>query len=167
MPQPPARTLAEEEIMDDIKRILVVSRMTTQCRLAIHYGISIAKKYDASLSVMHTVHNPFGLEGLYLPYLNMDYSTLSKKSKEDIDAAIKAEQAQGMAIKEIIRNGDPIETVMDVVKKERIDLLIMLAHEEGHLEHFLFGRSNEELVRRMPCSIFLVKKEPAVFGEVD
>ncbi len=35
------------------------------------------------------------------------------------------------------------------------------------MEHFLFGRSNEEIVRRMPCSILLVKKEPAVFGEVD
>ena len=36
----------------------------------------------------------------------------------------------------------------------------MLSHEEGHLEHFLFGRSNHELVRKMPCSILLVKKEP-------
>ncbi len=27
--------------------------------------------------------------------------------------------------------------------------------------------SNEELVRKMPCSILLVKKEPAIFGEVD
>ncbi len=43
----------------------------------------------------------------------------------------------------------------------------MLADEEDHLEHFLFGRSNEELVRRMPCSILLVKKEPAISGEVD
>jgi nucleotide-binding universal stress UspA family protein len=42
--------------------------------------------------------------------------------------------------------------------------LIMLAHEEGRMEHFLFGRSNEELIRQLPCSIFLVKKEPAIFG---
>jgi nucleotide-binding universal stress UspA family protein len=36
----------------------------------------------------------------------------------------------------------------------------MLAHEEGRLEHFLFGRSNEEILRALPCSILLVKKEP-------
>ena len=36
----------------------------------------------------------------------------------------------------------------------------MLAHEEGHLEHFLFGRSNEEVIRKMPCSVLLVEKEP-------
>lgn len=38
-------------------------------------------------------------------------------------------------------------------------LLIMLAHEEGRIEHFLFGRDNEDLIRKMPCSIMLVKKE--------
>jgi nucleotide-binding universal stress UspA family protein len=41
----------------------------------------------------------------------------------------------------------------------------MLAHEEGHLEHFLFGRSNEEIIRKMPCSVLLVKKEPEPLEE--
>ena len=153
--------------MNDIKHILVVSRMTIHCRKAVHYGISLSKKYGASLAVVHVLHNPFGLEGWNLPALEKDFSIQFRKSKEDIDAAIHAEQAQGMAIKEIIREGDPIEVITDVVREENIDLLIMLAHEEGHLEHFLFGRSNDEIVRRMPCSLFLVKKEPGVFGEVD
>ncbi len=72
-----------------------------------------------------------------------------------------------MEIKEVIREGEPTTVILEVVKEERIDLLIMLAHEDGRLEHFLFGRSNEEIVRRTPCSIFLVKKEPAVFGGGD
>ena len=153
--------------MDEIKHILVVSRMTTQCKLALHYGISLAKKYEAALSVIHTVHNPFGLDGWNLPPLEQDYSTLIRKSKADIDMAIRAERADGMEINEIIREGEPITVICKVVRQKRIDLLIMLAHEEGRLEHFLFGRCNEELVRRMPCSVLLVKKVPAVFGEVD
>jgi universal stress protein A len=43
-------------------------------------------------------------------------------------------------------------------KAENIDFIIMLAHEEGHLEHFLFGRSKEEIIRKMPYSVLLVKK---------
>ncbi|MEJ2023522.1 MAG: universal stress protein [Deltaproteobacteria bacterium] len=57
-------------------------------------------------------------------------------------------------------NGGCKNKVLKVVQDENIDLLIMLAHEEGHLEHFLFGHSNEHIIRRMPCSILLVKKEP-------
>ena len=50
--------------------------------------------------------------------------------------------------------------IVKTIAEEKIDLLVMLAHQEGHVEHFLFGRSTEELVRKMPCSILLVKKEP-------
>jgi nucleotide-binding universal stress UspA family protein len=153
--------------MDDFKRILVVSRLTTHCRKAVHYGISIAKQYCASLFVMHVVHNPFGLEGWNLPPFERDFGILLEKSKEAIDAAINREREKGMEIQEIIREGDPTEVIVQTVKDDKIDLLVMLAHEEGRLEHFLFGRSNEELVRKMPCSILLVKKEPAIFGEVD
>ncbi len=153
--------------MDDIKRILVVSRLTAHCRKAVHYGISLAKKYGASLYVMHVVHNPFGLEGWNLPPFERDFGILLTKSREDIDAAIKSERTKGMIINEIIKQGEPTKVVLDVVKDEHIDLIVMLAHEEGHMEHFLFGRSNEEIVRKMPCSILLVKKEPAIFGEVD
>ena len=153
--------------MEKFNRILVVSRLTTHCKLAIDYGITLAKKFQASLTVIHTVHSPFGLEGWDLPLLEQDYSALRAKSKADIDSAIQSEQSQGLYIKEIIREGDPVTTVVDIVKMEQIDLLIMLTHEQGHLEHFLFGRCNDALVRRMPCSILLVKKEPAVFGEVD
>jgi len=153
--------------MEDVNRILVVSRMTTYCRKAVHYGISLSKRYNASLYIMHVVHNPFGLEGWNLPPLPSlvtDYSILLNKSKDDIDAAINAERAQGMGIKELIREGEPTEVILSVVKEENIDLIIMLSHEEGRMEHFLFGRSNEEIIRKMPCSIFLVKKEPAIFG---
>jgi universal stress protein A len=159
--------LSEEGTMEDIKRILVVSRLTAYCRKAVHYGVSLSRKYGASLFVMHVVHNPFGLEGWNLPPFERDFGILLKKSRQDIDSAINAERARGLAIEEIIREGEPTETILEVIKEERIDLLIMLAHEEGRLEHFLFGRSNEEIVRKMPCSILLVKKEPAIFGEVE
>ncbi len=153
--------------MDDVKRILVVSRLTAHCQKAVHYSISLAKKYGAELFVMHVVHNPFGLEGWNLPPFERDFGILLEKGRNDIDAAVNAEREKGMEIREIIREGDPTEVILETVKDEKIDLLVMLAHEEGRLEHFLFGRSNEEIVRRMPCSVLLVKKEPAIFGEVD
>ncbi len=153
--------------MDEFRRILVVSRLTAHCRKAVHYGISLARRYGAALYIMHVVNNPFGLEGWNLPPFERDYGIMIEKSRKDINDAIRAELEKGMEVREIIMKGDPTTAVLDAIRDEHIDLLVMLAHEEGPLEHFLFGRSNEELVRKMPCSIFLVKKELAVFGEVD
>ena len=75
-------------------------------------------------------------------------------------AIIAAEKKKGMKVKALIKEGDPAAEVIRVVKDENIDLIILLAHEEGHVEHFLFGRSNDEIIRKMPCSILMVKKEP-------
>jgi len=148
--------------MDDIKRILVVSRSTKNCRKAVHYGISLAKQYNSKLYVLHVIHDPFSIDGwnLPIPSLEQEYKNLVKKVGEDVDRIIKSEQADGLEITEWIRDGKPVDEVIKVVKDEKIDLIIMSAHEEGRLEHYLFGRSVENLTRKMPCSIFLVNYNP-------
>ena len=148
--------------MNDMKRILVVSRSTKHCEKAIHRGISLARQYHAKLYVMHVIHDPFGADGwnLPLPSLKQEYEKLVQKAQIEIDRIIKSEQAQGLEITEWVRDGKPVEEILKVVKDEEIDLVVILAHEEGRLEHHLFGRTIEELTRRMPCSIFLVNFKP-------
>lgn len=53
---------------------------------------------------------------------------------------------------------DPLEEIVKVVKEEKIDLIVVSAHEEGRIEHALFGGENDAILRKMPCSIMLVKK---------
>jgi len=148
--------------MDDVKRVLVVSRSTIHCKKALQYGIALARQFNAKLFVMHVIHDPFNIEGwnLPVPSLKQEYEKLVKKEREEIDGIIKSEQANGLDITESIRNGKPIDEVFAAVEAEKIDLVIVAGHEEGRLEHFLFGRAVEALTRKMPCSILLVKCTP-------
>lgn len=150
--------------MEDIKRILVVSRMTKYCQRAVHYGVSLSQRYGAELYIMHVVHDPFIYGGwnLPMPSLEKEYRKELNDAKAELDEIIKKEKKEGVKIEEFIREERPTEAVLNMVREKKINLLIMLAHEEGRLEHFLFGRSNEEIVRKIPCSILLVKKEPGV-----
>ena len=111
---------------------------------------------------MHIIHDPFGVDGwnLPIPSLKKEYEKLVQKAREDIDRIIKSEQADGLEIVEWVRDGKPVDEVIKIVKDEEIDLMILSAHEEGRLEHYLFGRAVEELTRKMPCSIFLVNYNP-------
>ena len=147
--------------MQDIKRILVASRMTKFDRKALQFGISLAKQFNAELFVIHVVHDPFGLEGWNLPVPNLeaDYLRELQKAKKSLDDMIAQERAGGLGIKELVREGEPVQEILRVVKEEKIDLLILLAHEEGKLEHFLFGHANDQIVHKLPCTILLVKKE--------
>jgi len=148
--------------MEDIKRILVVSRMTRYCRKAVHFGVSLSQKYGAELYVIHVVHDPFMFSGWNLPIPSMqeEYRKTLREAKVEIGEIVRLEKSKGMSVQEIIEEGDPTEKILGTVREKKIDLIIMLAHEEGRLEHFLFGRSNEEICRKIPCSVLLVKKEP-------
>lgn len=157
--------------MHEIKRILVVSRMIKYCSNAVHCGISMSKKYGAKLYVLHVMGDPFTRSqgwNLSVPAIILEdaFEKLLYETRVDLDAVINAEKLNGIKIIELIRKGEPAEIVLQVAKKENIDLIIMSAHEEGRLEHFLFGHKNEKIIRKLPCSILLVKNEPAVFGAV-
>jgi universal stress protein A len=148
--------------MEDMKRILVVSRQTTYCKNAVQYGISLAKKFDAGLYFIHCMHDPFHFPwppSIPVWTVAEDYKKMLVKNREDINAVIAAEKEQGMKIVELIKEADPGEVIMEAVRDEHIDLLIMAAHPEGRLEHLLFGHGNEEIIRKMPCSVLLVRTD--------
>ena len=150
--------------MENVKRILVVSRSTQGCQNAVHVGASLAQKYGAKLFVVHVKHNPFRLAGwnVGVPSLQQEYDRLQQRFRKDIDHIVKAEEVHGLAVKSVMREGEPVDEILQMIDEENIDLLILLAHEEGYMEHFLFGRANEELIHRMPCSIMLVKRDETV-----
>jgi len=150
-----------EVAMDDVRRILVLAMDIKNSTKAVHYGASLARNYGAELVVLHVVHDPFGAEGWNLPFLSIDqeYKKILDDAKADLAKLIRAEAEKGLSVTEMVVEGEPTGVILQVIKDKRIDLLLVPAHEEGRLEHFLFGRSNEDLIRRMPCSIILVKQE--------
>jgi nucleotide-binding universal stress UspA family protein len=151
--------------MDNIKRILVVSRLTPYCREAVRSGVSLARTYGAELHVLHLVSNPAPMKAVNAPTLfNGEdfkrYKDIQREAKEELHKVIKQLTKDGFPIRELISDQDPVKEIVKVVKEEKIDLLVMLAHEEGWLEHALFGGEKDSIIRSLPCSILLVKKEP-------
>jgi len=145
---------------NEFKRILVYTSIIKFCK-SIHCGISLARTFGAELTILHVVHNPFGLKGWNVPMMTLEeeYRNLLEEAKTDLDEIVANEKGAGLSIKKLIREGEPLEVIRKVISEEKIDLLISCHSEESRLEHFIFCRSNEDLIRQMPCSIMLVKNE--------
>jgi len=151
----------KEEDMEEPRRILVLAMDIGNSRKAVHYGVSLARTTGAELFVLHVVHDPFGAEGWNLPFLSVDeaYKTALREAKDDLDGLIRRENEKGVQVTEMVREGKPLETIFQALEENQIDLLIVPNHEEGRFEHFLFGRTTEAIIRKMPCSVLLVKTE--------
>lgn len=151
--------------MEVFKNILVVTQSTKHCHKAVNYGIALARCFNAELHVLHLLHDPFNLDHwqLALPSLKAikeEYKDMRTTIKKDLDAMIAAEQAKGLSIQVSIAEKSPEKEILHYVKDKKIDLLVMLAHAEGHLEQMMFEQLNEKIHRKLPCSIMFVKHEP-------
>ena len=145
--------------METFKNILVVSRSTKNCPKVLHMGISLARKFGSDLTLLHAIYDPY-----YFSDYSMVFGTLEKelrceieKTQEELDQIIQTERAEGMNITKVVEHGRPVEEIFKVVEEKNIDLILILAHEEGRLEHFLFGRTNEAIIRKLPATVMLVK----------
>ena len=148
--------------MYKFKRILAVSRMIQSSKKVIQCGVSLAHNYQAELYVIHSIYNPFGLRGWSIgtQSLEKEYEKILLDAKEKLSELVESETIKGLAIKELIREGEPSTEILKTIEQKNIDLLVMLAHKEGRMEDLFFDRSNDELIKKIPCSILLVKDEP-------
>jgi nucleotide-binding universal stress UspA family protein len=145
--------------METFENILVVSRSTQHCIKVLRTGIALARKFGATLHVLNVIPDPFSLNGwnLPVPSLEEEYKKMVGKARSEIDRLVQAEKAQGLVANEWVMDGDPVEDIQKVVADQKVDLILMLAHQEGRLEHFLFGKTNDAIIRRLPATVMLVK----------
>ena len=148
--------------MNTINKILAVCRITSQCGFVVQTAAAQARLHNAELIILHVVHNPFGIEGwnLPMPALTEDYTRLMKRTRKELSERLTEAKQEPITVDGLVREGKPVREILKVVEEKKIDLLILPAHSESRLEHLLFGGDNEELIREMPCSIMLVKREP-------
>ena len=155
--------------MAEIRKILAMCGITRCCQEVIDYSIAMARNNNAELFFIHIIHNPFGLEGWNLPMMSLDddYFNLLNDLKDDLEKIVAEEKKNGLMVRGLIKEGRPTDVILKTIREEKIDLLIMHAHEEtrverleSRLENFLFGASKEEIIRKMPCSILLLKRGP-------
>jgi nucleotide-binding universal stress UspA family protein len=151
--------------MEQIKKILVISRMNPYSRKTIEVGISLARAYDAKLHVLHLVAKPVDLitvnsSGMFPEVQYTNYFNSQQEARKQLDKIIQQESDSGFPITELVSDYDSVDGIERVIREEKIDLLLMSAHEEGRLEHALFGGESDAVIRKMPCSILLVKDEP-------
>jgi nucleotide-binding universal stress UspA family protein len=146
--------------MEDINRILAVSWITQSCQKTVRSAVSLATKYDAELSVIHVI-DTFGMQGWNLPMKAHETERRKgmEKAKSELDSIINREKKSGLKIKTIVKEGDPVEEILNFIDKEKIDLVVLRANEESRIEQFLVGGSNDAIIRKMPCSIYLMKNE--------
>ena len=62
-------------------------------------------------------------------------------------------------IQERVERGTPGETIVEIAKKQEVDLIVMSTHGRSAVAHILMGSVTEKVIRNAPCPVLTVSRE--------
>jgi nucleotide-binding universal stress UspA family protein len=139
-----------------VKKIVVATDGSAASEKAIDRAIELAKTHDVEIIVVNVAEDycPIGL-------VEVDCETIReiamKESKAIMQAAIDKFKASSIEARGIIEYGSPVDTIIDIVKREKADEIIAASHGRHGAKKLLMGSVTSRLVEWAPCPVVVVK----------
>ncbi len=151
------------------KTILVPVDGSHSCLHAKMIASSIAKKFNSKVTVVHVVSHDFMHPELKAQY-RLPHSILHKlddaylqSGKKILRNAEELFREAGIPVDaRLVTHEDPAEFVLELVKDEKYDLVVMGNRAENQSERYSLGSVTEKVARHAECPVLIVKKKPKV-----
>lgn len=147
------------------KHIVVASDFSDGADLAFTTALELARLGHARLSVVHVIPplvapSPL-LDDMMVTEVNLRLrENLSDTSLAELQRRYQG-RAAGQVVDILVREGDPVREVINLVKESGADLLVVGSTGLSGLAEAFFGSVAAKAVRRAPCSVMVVRPPEA------
>ena len=138
------------------KRILVGIDYTKSSENALHYALMLAKKTNASVTLLHVFEFPLihTNSGLYV----VDYKAVKERDLHKLEhVKTNALKKFPKATIECINTTDTVKGfIKDLAKKKKIDYVILGLETKNKISKFIYGTTSIDLASKIDCPIIIV-----------
>ena len=147
-----------------IRKVLVPVDFSRGSLKAIGYAMSLASRFEASITLLHVLEIPAGLPAdaeihpepdkpqSVVQYLRDAALKNLRRVEDELSSA-------GVAASHILVEGHPHEAILAAVTSADIDQIVMGTHGRTGLKHMFLGSIAERVVRHSPCPVTTVREE--------
>jgi nucleotide-binding universal stress UspA family protein len=139
-----------------IRNILVTTDFSEGSAEALNNAFSIAQECQSRITLLHVVHEPPGELAFKL------HQPALESVRHKLADLIPEEARLWCEVASRVEAGVPYQVILNIVKAQKIDLLVMNIHGKGKLERALVGSTAERVVRGAGCPVLLVPPVAAV-----
>jgi nucleotide-binding universal stress UspA family protein len=149
------------------KNILVATDGSESSRSAFAHAVNIARKFEGKIILLHVTFTPQSYLGNNLAYgLNISEYKLKELAKSAIDETIQGIDFSGVQVTHLIVSGSPAQKIVEVVNKEKVDLVVMGSTGHGPFSGAFLGSVSQRVLSRAACPVMVVK-DPNAGSQVD
>ena len=148
--------------MKEFKTILFPTDFSDYSDLAKEYALNFAKQYKAKLVAIHVLELVADYVNFYVPDASGDNAQMNeairKSAMTKMDNLFSEDEKREVEIETLLREGKAFIEIIDAAKGKKADLIVISTKGKTGYEHAQFGSVTEKVVRKAPCSVFVVKE---------
>ena len=154
--------------MLSMKKILIPIDGSDSSLEALVYAGSFASEFNITVYLMTVTEPHHSIYDVYAEQVTLTQRVSEATTILNQRLSETEKKAKKLGIPNIILRrcfGTPWEKIIEVAKKEAIDLILMGTHARTGIAHFLIGSVTEKVIRAAPCPVLVIR--PNIYGLVN
>lgn len=145
--------------MKPFEKILTAIDFSESSDFAFEYALTLARQFQAELTVMHVINEPVDLRGFYVPHIS--FEQLEKEIEEGAEKMM--EKFCQTKMKDFTRYttavvaGIPYEEILRKSEETGASLIVLGTHGRTGIDHLIFGSTAERVVRSAACPVLTIR----------
>jgi nucleotide-binding universal stress UspA family protein len=137
-----------------LKQILVPIDFSKIASKALQYAVPLAIEHGSCITLVHVSELPKLTPGIeYIGISSAETARLEQQLAELAEASLPRD----VAFKTVVKCGNGPESIIAAARDMGADMIILTTHGYTGLKHVLMGSTAEQVVRRAPCSVLVVR----------
>jgi nucleotide-binding universal stress UspA family protein len=140
------------------KRILVPTDASEYSRRALKTALELARAVQAEVVLLHVSYTPQAYWGYTISYgITVTQEQLDQNGELALDATMTGIDTEQVIIHKRVESGHPVTIILEQIKKENIDLVIMGSHGYGAIAGSVLGSVSQRVLQRASCPVLIIK----------
>jgi nucleotide-binding universal stress UspA family protein len=138
-------------------KILVPADGSDNSYRALEAALVFSEKLGSSISVVNVMEQvPIThIESEKLP--NELLEAYKKENQEILSKCSDIAHQKGITIKTVLLQGNPAPVILDYIKKENFDLVIMGSRGMGKFKELILGSVSSKIMHHSPCAVMIIR----------
>ena len=124
---------------------------------ALDAALLLSEKLGSNITVIHVMEE---VPITHIGSEKMLNELLEAYKKENQDILLKCSEIanqKGLTVKTFLLQGNPASAILDYIKKEKFDLVIMGSRGLGKFKELILGSVSSKIVHHSPCAVLLIR----------
>ncbi len=139
----------------EIRSVLFPTDFSEPSQRALPHALEVARHFGASITLLH-VRTPYTDDPNRPEFHFFDEGKYSQYVEEELVKASSGIAAEHRVKTAVVREVSPAAGILDFVREQEVDLIVMGTHGRTGLSHFFLGSVAEKVVRHSPVPVLTV-----------